>query len=249
LRLAGRNGCAQSCSIGPAANNAVHSQTFYGHVIVEKKMPSFTQNHLAPNVAARRWIQSALFAATMTIGITGVAVAGETVRLSTPKHFGAGIDVRTQPRVEDTGLPLYPGAVIEQSERGEKGREELNDGVNFDLWFGGFGLKLVVVKLKTDDSADKVSAYYRNALAKYGEILDCRDSSVKKTSRRDERRKDRDKSDKLTCDDFNTSKAKRGDGEFYKSGIKQKQYGVAIQSHGDGTRFQLLHFEKRSNED
>lgn len=214
-------------------------------------MPSFTQNHLTPNPPVHRWIQSTLLAArmTMTIGIAGVACAGETVQLSTPKHFGAGIDVRTQPRVEDTGLPLYPGAVVERSERNEKGREELNDGVNFDLWFGGFGLKLIVVKLKTDDSVEKVSEFYRHALAKYGEILDCSDSSTSKKTRRNERRKDGDKSNKLTCDDFNTSKAKRSDGEFYKSGIKQKQYGVAIQSQGDGTRFQLLHFEKRGTED
>jgi hypothetical protein len=228
-------------------NRIQYLQNIFGQPILEKKMPSFTQNHLAPNPPVRRWIQSVLLVATMTIGIAGVARAGETAQLSTPKHFGAGIDVRTQPRVEDTGLPLYPGAVVERSERDEKGREELNDGVNFDLWFGGFGLKLVVVKLKTDDSAEKVSAYYRNALAKYGEILDCSDNTT--TARRNERRKDGDKSAKLTCDDFNTIKAKRGDGEFYKSGIKQKQYGVAIQSQGDGAKFQLLHFEKRGNDD
>ena len=134
------------------------------------------------------------------------------------------------------------------AERNEKGREDLSDGVNFDLWFGGFGLKLVVVKLKTGDSAEKVSAFYRNALTKYGEILDCSDNSTKAT-RRSERRAASNKTDKLTCDDLHTSKAKHGDGEFYKSGVKQKQYGVAIQSKGDGTRFQLLHFEKRGGDD
>lgn len=189
------------------------------------------------------------FAATLLISLaTGTANAGESARLSTPKHFAAGIDVRTQPRIEETGLPLYPGAIVERSERNEKGREELNDGVNFDLWFGGFGLKLVVVKLKTDDSAEKVSAFYRNALTKYGEILDC-GSNDRKAARRSERRAASNISDKLTCDDLHTIKAKHGEGEFYKSGVKQKQYGVAIQSTSDGTTFQLLHFEKRGGDD
>jgi hypothetical protein len=216
---------------------------------MEDQMRSDIRNQLAYKTALAKHVRSILLAATIAIGlVTGVAIAGERARLSTPKHFAAGIDVRTQPRVEDTGLPLYPGAIVERDERNEKGREDLNDGVNFDLWFGGFGLKLVVVKLKTDDSAEKVGAFYRNALTKYGEILDCSDNLPKPT-RRSERRKASDKSDKLTCEDLHTSKAKHGDGEFYKSGVKQKQYGVAIQSKGDGTTFQLLHFEKRGGDD
>jgi hypothetical protein len=190
-------------------------------------------------------------AATMIASASCVALASESVsvtaRLSTPKQFAAGIDVRTQPGAEETGLPLYPGATVERSERDARGKEELNDGVNFDLWFGGYGLKLVVVKLKTDDSAEKVSAFYRNALTKYGEILDCSGAS-RETKRRSERRKNSEKSSKLTCDDFETSKSDRRDGEFYKSGVKQKQYGVAIQAKGDGATFQLLHFEKRGGD-
>jgi hypothetical protein len=174
--------------------------------------------------------------------------ASVTARLSTPKQFAAGIDVRTQPGAEETGLPLYPGAIVERSERDARGKEELNDGVNFDLWFGGYGLKLVVAKLKTDDSAEKVSTFYRNALIKYGEILDCSDAS-REPKRRSEKRKSSEKSSKLTCDDFEISKTDRRDGEFYKSGVKQKQYGVAIQAKGDGATFQLLHFEKRGGDD
>jgi hypothetical protein len=229
------------------------NMTFHSPIFLEVQMKSYKKNSLALNPTPQLWSTSfrakCAAVAMATIGLTaGVAHAGESARLSTPKYFGAGIDVRTQPRVEETGLPLYPGAIVERDERGEKGREDLNEGVNFDLWFGGFGLKLVVVKLKTDDSAEKVSAFYRNALTKYGEILDCSDNSTKPT-RRSERRKASDKSDKLTCDDLHTSKGKNRDGEFYKAGAKQKQYGVAIQSKGDGATFQLLHFEKRGGED
>jgi hypothetical protein len=216
-------------------------------------MKSYKKNSLArnltPHIGSASFSAKCAAVAMATIGITaGIAQAGESARLSTPKHFAAGIDVRTQPRVEETGLPLYPGAIVERSEQVEKGRENLSDGVNFDLWFGGFGLKLTVVKLKTDDSAEKVSAFYRNALTKYGEILDC-STNESKASGRNETRKASNKLDKLSCDDLYTRKGKNRDGEFYKSGTKQKQYGVAIQSKGDGATFQLLHFEKRGGED
>jgi hypothetical protein len=197
-------------------------------------------------------IRCVAVAALIIAFASSAAQAGEsasvTARLSTPKQFAAGIDVRTQPGAEETGLPLYPGATVERSERDARGKEELNDGVNFDLWFGGYGLKLVVVKLKTDDSAEKVSAFYRNALTKYGEILDCSGAS-RESKRRSEKRKNSEKSSKLMCDDFETSKADHRDGQFYKSGVKHKQYGVAIQAKGDGSTFQLIHFEKRGGDD
>ncbi len=197
----------------------------------------------------------AIFAVAL---MSGTAQAGENSRVSTPKHFAAGIDVDAQPRVEDTGLPLYPGATIDRTgrtKRDERGThiDSDEDGVNLNLWFGSFGLKVVVVKLKTADSAEKVNAFYRDALQKYGEILDCSseagsnitsETRSKTTSRREET-----KSNALTCKDIQMKKASVRDGKLYKAGVRQKQYGVGIQSKGDGTTFQLFHFEKRGGDD
>ncbi len=216
------------------------------------------------------------------------AQAADNQRIFTPKHFGAGIDIAGQPRVEETGLPLYPGAEVdrtdsaEREERGERvgkrGGKQTNsdeEGVNLNLWFGSYGLKLVVVKLKTGDSVEQVSAFYRDALSKYGAILDCSDAD---NSRSDSRRKsaamgvevwsDSDvrtktdgtskdstkansnqKSIQLTCKDGQVHSTNIRRGKRYKTGSKQKQYGVAVQPQGDGATFQLFYFEKRGGDD
>ncbi len=224
------------------------------------------------------------------------AQAADNQRIPVPKHFGAGIDINDQPRAEETGLPLYPGAEIDRTdsaepeERGEgavkrggnrggnrsgKQTNSGEEGVNLNLWFGSNGLKLVVVKLKTGDSVEQVSAFYRDALSKYGAILDCSDAD---NSRSDSRRKsaamgvevwsDSDvrtktdgtskdsakansnqKSIQLTCKDGQVHSTNIRRGKRYKTGSKQKQYGVAVQPQGDGATFQLFYFEKRGGDD
>jgi hypothetical protein len=209
---------------------------------------------LAPTASAKTksWAIAIFTVALMS----GMAQAGENSRVSTPKHFAAGIDVDAQPRVEDTGLPLYPGATIDRTERTKRDERGTHintdeDGVNLSLWFGSFGLKVVVVKLKTTDSAEKVIAFYRDALEKYGEILDCSNdaNAVNETRSKTTSRREATKSNALTCKDVQMKKASVRDGKLYKAGVKQKQYGVAIQSKGDITTFQLFHFEKRGGDD
>ena len=187
---------------------------------------------------------SFVFAFSLT-SQANVAFANDNEGFSTPKRFSAGIDVNPKPRTEETGLPLYPGAIVERDDG-----EDVN-GVNLDLWFGSYGMKLVVVKLKTEDSAEKVEAFYRNVLAERGELLDCgyaateaRKANSTIASRRAER-----KSNLLTCDEMKIGKNDSRDGKFYKVGTRAKQYGAAIQANGRGATFQLLHFVKRGGEE
>ena len=217
-------------------------------------------NRLALTASAN--IKSCAVAIFAAVLMSGAAQAEENSRVvstpkPTPKHFAAGIDVDAQPRVEDTGLPLYPGATIDRTERtkrDERGRhiDSDEDGVNLNLWFGSFGLKVVVIKLKTTDGAEKVGAFYRDALEKYGEILDCSNeanSIASETRNKATSRREGAKSNALTCKDIQMKKASVRDGKLYKAGVRQKQYGVAIQAKGDGTTFQLFHFEKRGADD
>ena len=170
------------------------------------------------------------------------AAAHDPDRFSTPKRFGAGIDVNAKPKVEDTGLPLYPGATIDRDRKNDE------DGVNLNLWFGSYGLKLVVVKLASTDHIDQVEAFYHKALGQYGETLDCT-SYVRERSGHS-KSGDRDKkSSLLTCDDIQMGKSSLRDGTLYKSGTRNKQYGVAVQGKGDGAKFQLFYFEKRGLDD
>ena len=187
------------------------------------------------------------FLAVLSLAASVQAAEG----VSTSKRFSAGVDVNTKPRVDETGLPLYPGAIVERDES-----EKVN-GVNLDLWFGSYGMKLVVVKLKTNDSADQVEAFYRKALAAYGEVLDCSRAArdARYASRKAERRAERD-SKAVTCSEMNIGESDDNDdksavrmGKVFKSGTRTKQYGVSVQTKGGGSTFQLLHLDKRGGDE
>jgi hypothetical protein len=86
--------------------------------------------------------------------------------------------------------------------------------------------------METVDAPEKVAAYYRKALARYGTVLDCSKSSGNSESAA------RDDSSKgLTCGD---DKPESG-GMLFKSGTKEKQHIVAIQPRGNGTLYQLIY--------
>ena len=141
---------------------------------------------------------------------------------------GAGIYFNAEASAKDVGLPIYPGA------RPHKEKEDDSTSAKFGLWGGSFGFKLAVVKLESNDSPQKVAAFYKKALTKYGTVLDCSAASSQ-TGNKDES----ESSKKLTCED---DKPKPGEMEF-KAGTKEKQHIVGIESNGTGSLFQLVYVE------
>jgi len=141
---------------------------------------------------------------------------------------GAGIYFNAEANAKDVGLPIYPGA------RPHKDKDDEKPSAKFGLWGSSFAFKLAVVKLESNDSPQKVAAFYKKALAKYGTVLDCGAASTKKGD------EDESKSSKqLTCEDD-----KPGPGEMtFKAGTKEKQHVVAIQPNGSGSLFQLVYVE------
>ena len=89
-------------------------------------------------------------------------------------NINAGIDVHAQASLAEIGLPAYPGAtlVVDRQHRRDGGN------VSLSLWGGEFGMKLNVAKFQTGDSIDAVQAFYRDALARYGQVVDCGGMSV-----------------------------------------------------------------------
>ena len=77
-------------------------------------------------------------------------------------HVSKGADVR------DTGMPVYPGA---RQKDDDKSGDEKSANVNISAGF--FGLKVVAVEFLSDDPPEKVTAYYKDQLKKYGVILEC----------------------------------------------------------------------------
>jgi hypothetical protein len=143
----------------------------------------------------------------------------------------AGLIVSARATAKELGLPLYPGAVP------HKEKDDDSPAANLGLWGNSFGFKLVVLKMESKDSPQKVAEYYRKALAKYGPVLDCTNPSETPHPKDD-------KSNALTCGDDKPDKG----GMLFKAGTKAKQHIVGVQPDGPGTLFQLVYLEDRSSE-
>jgi hypothetical protein len=138
---------------------------------------------------------------------------------------GAGLTMAGDADAKDIGLPLYPGS------RRHKDKDEDSPGLNFGLWGSGSGVKLAVLKMESDDSAEQLAKFYKKKLSKYGAVLDCSHPSVAGAD------EESDKSNKLTCGDDKPDKG----GLLFKSGSKSDQHIVAIQGAAHGSLYQLVH--------
>src|SRR5208282_3954471 len=92
----------------------------------------------------------------------------KNVQVDTP--FG-GIHVSTdQTTAADLGLPVYPGAEIVKDKDNDK-------SADIHMGFGEWQLRVKVVNYSSPDSQDKVVAFYKNALGRYGDVITCQDNA------------------------------------------------------------------------
>lgn len=174
----------------------------------------------------------------ISVASTGVAgqekdKSGVNVTVTSKDGSDAGLVISAQATAKEAGLPLYPGARPHKDEKSD------SSAANLGLWGSSFGFKLVVLKMESNDSSEKVAAYYQKALAKYGTVLNC--SSGSKSPG------DKDKSDssnKLTCDDDHADAGEL----LFKAGTKEKQHLVSVKPNGAGCIFNLLYIEARSED-
>jgi hypothetical protein len=160
----------------------------------------------------------------------------KNVQVDTP--FG-GVHVNTdQTTAADLGLPVYPGAqVVADSDK--------DKSADIRMGFGEWQMRIKVVNYSTPDSEDKVTAFYKKALTRYGDVISCQDNSpVGEPTKTAEG---------LTCDDKNGSNLQVNDhGTSYgyhsgsngfelKAGSTRHQHVVGFQSSAPSqTRFALV---------
>ncbi|HEY6384172.1 MAG TPA: hypothetical protein VIX91_00655 [Candidatus Acidoferrum sp.] len=158
---------------------------------------------------------------------------GVNVTVTSKDGSESGLVISAQATAKEAGLPIYPGATPHKDEKSD------SSAANLGLWGSTFGFKLVVLKMESSDSPEKVAAFYQKALAKYGPVLNC--SGVSKAQG------DKDKGDsskKLSCDDDHADA-----GELvFKAGTKEKQHLVSVKPNGPGCIFNLLYIEARSED-
>ncbi|HUK24215.1 MAG TPA: hypothetical protein VLV49_06515 [Terriglobales bacterium] len=135
------------------------------------------------------------------------------------------IHVDKEASVEDTGLPVYPGA---HPKKKEENGEEKNANVNLSAF--GFGLKVVAVDYESDDPPAKLVAYYKDKLAKFGSVLECHTTNHVDYSRHGDQH-----SRQLTCDQ------NQGNNIELKVGTEDNQHIVAVQPEGTGSSFALVY--------
>ncbi len=153
---------------------------------------------------------------------------------SKPKHNEVSFSLGASDKAgaKEVGLPIYPGS------KPHKDNSEDNPAAQLWAWGGNSGFKLVVVKLDTEDAPDKVATFYRKALTKYGDVLDCSAGSGKASNR------DMNPARQLGCDD----NPKAGELEL-KAGTKDNQHIVGIEPSGGGSIFQLVYVQTRRSEE
>jgi hypothetical protein len=172
---------------------------------------------------------SVALATTLLLPACGMSVdhddhGGNTkVDIHTP--FG-NVDVRTDVDARATGLPVYPGA-RPLRERHDPGSANVNVGNSY------FGVKVVAAKFEHDDAPEPIVEYYKNAMKKYGDVLECRGNVDFKGS---------DSFSHPVCNE------RRRSSEIHLvAGTEHRHRIVVVKPRGSGSEFSAVYIETRGS--
>jgi len=164
----------------------------------------------------------------------------DNVSIGTP--FGS-MQVKTNDNVNTSGLGItpYPGAQIVKKH--DKDGNDNTGAADVNMSFGSFHLGVKAVSYTTPDNQEKVLAFYKNDLKRYGEVLECEGSRTIGAPART--------SQGLTCSDgahvhghvsWNSDEdSVSSDSKIeLRTGSKQHRHIVAIEPHDGATKIGLV---------
>jgi hypothetical protein len=187
------------------------------------------------NGAMRALLATVVAGVTLLLGACSISVddkdkKNEKVDIKTPF---ADLKVDSSGKAADNGIPVYPGAHLRPADNGD------NHSANISIGAAGFGLKVIAAEYETNDSPDKVKAFYEDKMKSFGSILVCNGhsggSDVHISGHNDDK--------KLSCSDTS------GDGWEIKVGSSDNQHLVSIEPNGSGTRFGTVLIQTRGKQD
>jgi hypothetical protein len=146
------------------------------------------------------------------------------------------LHVSEQADIRDAGLTLYPGAKPAPKDDGDDKKS-----ANVNLSVAGFSLKVVAAEFLSDDSPDKILAYYDKELRKYGKPIQCHggwNSGHTHYDTNDEISKP------VSCGNDGSS-----DSVEVKVGTEGNQHVVSVKSTGHGSRFALVYVRIHTGKD
>jgi len=165
----------------------------------------------------------------------------KTVQVDTP--FG-GLHVNTdQTSAADLGLPVYPGAQAVTN-------DDKHKSADVHMGFGEWELRVRAVSYATGDSQEQVTAFYKKALGRYGDVITCQGNTPvgAPTTTAEGLTCENDKGNNVQIDrsDYGSSK----NGLELKAGSKRRQHIVGFEEPKDGkTRFALVALDLPSGMD
>jgi hypothetical protein len=135
----------------------------------------------------------------------------------------------------DLGLPVYPGARAVQN-------DDKHKSADVHLGFGDWELRVRAVSYESSDSQEKVIAFYKKGLGRYGNVITCQGNSPVGAPAAT--------SEGLTCaDDKGNGNVNIDQGDYHlgsgglelKAGSKRHQHIVGFENPKDSkTRFALV---------
>ncbi len=198
---------------------------------------------IAMNFDRMRKAAMLLLGLTLGAGLAGCRINvdkganGDQKKVQVDTPFG-GVHVNTdQTTAADLGLPLYPGAAMVKD-------DDNHESADVHLGFGQWELRVRTVSYQTSDSQDKVSAFYKKALGRYGEVITCDGNNVVGSPAAT--------SEGLTCSDDKNTQVQIDRNDYgtgkdsleLKAGSKRHQHIVGFQKpKGSQTRFALVELD------
>lgn len=146
-----------------------------------------------------------------------------------------GIHVSKDADAREIGVPVYPGARLKEKEG--DGEEK---SANVNISSGLFGLKVVAIEYQSDDAPEKVIAYYKDQLKKYGNVLECHTEWRGKSVTMHH---DSGHSKELKCEGDGSGKAVE-----LKVGTEDNQHVVAVKPEDKGCSFALVFVRAHGND-
>lgn len=149
----------------------------------------------------------------------------DNVDIGTP--FGS-MQVKTNDNVDGStvGLSVYPGAVPVKNDND-------HDAADVNMSFGSFHLGVKAMSYETHDPQDRVLAFYRKDMARYGDVIECKGHAAVGQPART--------SQGLNCDDGEHHNFGTGSSDLQlRAGSEQHQHIVSIENKDGGTKIGLV---------
>jgi hypothetical protein len=193
------------------------------------------------NLSSTQTVAALAMGLALAAGMAGCRIQtekgpnGEDKKVQIDTPFG-GIHVNTdQTTAADLGLPVYPGATLAKNDDHHK-------SADVQMGFGEWVLRVKAVSYQTPDSQDKVTAFYKKELGRYGNVITCQGNSPVGTPAIT--------TEGLSCaDDSKHTKVQIDQGDYHigmgglelKAGSKRHQHIVGFENPKEGTtRFALV---------